>query len=179
MHKLKAIICACAIESNYRLEKCRSEIAMQIEQLLKTVWYFKSLWVLFGFHVNLLLIVSQTKSRRYVCGARYDFFFLLIIWGKVLGEQKELVPKICYPPPLIHSKFASQNTRWRLACNDTEQAITSQKRLTTGTFQKQLQTSGAKKSLLLGGRPVTLIVIQWFWIALILIWNKALHPKGV
>ena len=83
------------------------------------------IWVLFGSHVNLLLIVSQTKSRRYVCGAGYDFFFLLIIWGKVLGEQKELVAKIYYPPPLIHSKFASQNIRWRLACNDAEQAITS------------------------------------------------------
>ena len=75
--------------------------------------------------LNLLLIVSQIKSRRYVCGAGYDFFFLLIIWGKVLGEQKELVAKIYCPPPLIHSKFASQNIPWRLACNDAEQAITS------------------------------------------------------
>ena len=37
LDKLKAIICACAIESYYRLEKCRSENAMQMEQFLKRV----------------------------------------------------------------------------------------------------------------------------------------------
>ena len=37
LHKLKAIICACAIEFYYRLEKCRSEIAMQMEQFLRVV----------------------------------------------------------------------------------------------------------------------------------------------
>ena len=38
LDKLKAIICACAIQSYYRLEKCRSETAMQMEQFLKRVW---------------------------------------------------------------------------------------------------------------------------------------------
>ena len=37
LNKLKTIICACTIESCYRLEKCRSEIVMQVEQFLKSV----------------------------------------------------------------------------------------------------------------------------------------------
>ena len=37
LNKLKAIIAAYPIESYYCLEKCRGEIAMQIEQFLKRV----------------------------------------------------------------------------------------------------------------------------------------------
>ena len=46
-----------------------------------------------------------------------------------------------------------------------------------GMCQKQLQTCRTRKSLLLGGPPMTLIVIQWFWIALIFILNKGLHHE--
>ena len=72
------------------------------------------IWILFWSHVNLLLTVSQTKSRRYVCGSGYHFFFLLIIWGKVLGEH-------CL---WFIVNLQLKNIRWRLACNDAEQAIT-------------------------------------------------------
>ena len=34
---IKAIICACALESFYGLESCRSEIAMKTEKFLKAV----------------------------------------------------------------------------------------------------------------------------------------------
>ena len=46
-----------------------------------------------------------------------------------------------------------------------------------GTCQKQLETGKTKKSLLHGGQPIRLIVIQWFWIALIFNSNKVLHHR--
>ena len=84
---LKVIICACAMESYYGLESCRSEIAVKTEQLFKAVWDFKPGRVHFGSHVNVLWLwkASSIKSKHNWSVARKapvenNELFLLDTW---------------------------------------------------------------------------------------------------
>ena len=64
---------------------------------------------------------------------------------------------------LIYSKFAIQNILCGRCLWKVERPGTSHNKLEeTGTCQKQFQTSGTKKSLILRGRPT---ISYWFWIA--------------
>ena len=86
LHEVWAIICACSTESYYGLESYRSEIAMQMEHLLKVVWNFK---------VGHIEITNRTTFQSGLVKSLYWNQTNLMIFNWIFFSRNRKIPAKC------------------------------------------------------------------------------------